>query len=156
MPPSRYFDVQHERVMALARAAKATGIEMIVLDDGWFGHDRCLDNASLGDWFADEAKLPRGVEGLVADVNALGLKFGIWIEPEMVNVNSDLFRAHPEWALAHPERERSEGRQQLVLDFTRPEVVAHLTERLTALLASANIECVNGNTNRGALLSLAN
>ena len=143
-----YFDVQHERVMALARAAKATGIEMVVLDDGWFGRERDIDNASLGDWFVNEGKLPRGVCGLVEDINALGLKFGIWIEPEMVNVNSDLYRAHPEWALHHPERERSEGRQQLVLDFTRPEVVEHLTTVLSALFASANIEYVKWDMNR--------
>ena len=107
------------------QAAKAMGIELFVLDDGWFGR-RDSDDRSLGDWVVDRRKLPHGLDGLARDVKALGLLFGLWIEPEMVNPDSDLFRAHPDWAIGVPGRKRTESRQQLVLDFANPEVVDHI------------------------------
>ncbi|CAJ1423578.1 unnamed protein product [Effrenium voratum] len=92
-----------------ARPAKEAGVELLVLDDGWFGH-RDDDTTSLGDWVVDKRKLPRGLEGLAKDLNSMGLKLGLWVEPEMVNQDSELYKQHPEWVLHHPARLRSEGR----------------------------------------------
>ncbi len=142
-----YFDFDHDRIVAIAGRARALGIELFVLDDGWFG-SRDSDDSSLGDWIVDRRKLPGGLEALVRDVRALGLSFGLWIEPEMVNPDSDLFRAHPDWAIGVAGRPRTESRQQLVLDLSRPEVVDHLTQVLTEVLASAPIDYVKWDMNR--------
>ena len=114
-----YFDFDEDRLVAIAEVARDLGIELFVLDDGWFGK-RDDDHSSLGDWFVDRRKLPNGIDGLARRIEALGLRFGIWIEPEMVSERSELFAAHPDWAIAIPGRPRTEGRQQLVLDLGRP------------------------------------
>jgi len=101
------------------------GIELFVLDDGWFG-ERDADTSSLGDWVVDRRKLPDGLDGLARQVEALGMRFGLWIEPEMVSPRSRLFTAHPDWAIGVPGRPRTESRSQLVLDMSRPEIVDHL------------------------------
>ena len=142
-----YFDFDHDRIVGIARRAKALGVELFVLDDGWFGR-RDRDDSSLGDWVVDRRKLPGGIEALVRDVKAEGLQFGLWIEPEMVNADSDLFRAHPDWAIGVPGRARTESRQQLVLDYARPEVVDHIADALTAVLSSAPIDYVKWDMNR--------
>eukprot|EP00948_MAST-09A_sp_MAST-9A-sp1_P003132 g3132.t1 len=142
-----YFDVFHDRVIELAQRAREIGVEMLVLDDGWF-KGRNDDTTSLGDWVADKTKLPRGLDALIQDINNIGLRFGIWIEPEMVNVNSDLFRDHPDWALEQKGRPRSEGRNQLVLDYTRAEVREHIFQKLKLLLQTGNIEYVKWDMNR--------
>jgi alpha-galactosidase len=142
-----YFDFDHQRIVGIAERAKALGVELFVLDDGWFGR-RDRDDSSLGDWVVDRRKLPGGLEALVRDVQALGLRFGLWIEPEMVNPDSDLFRAHPDWAIGVPGRPRTESRQQLVLDLARPEVVDHLSAALIDVLSSAPIDYVKWDMNR--------
>ncbi|HEV8282438.1 MAG TPA: alpha-galactosidase [Candidatus Limnocylindrales bacterium] len=142
-----YFDFDHDRLVAIASQAKQLGVELFVLDDGWFGR-RDRDDSSLGDWVVDRRKLPGGLEALVRDIRALGLSFGLWIEPEMVSPDSDLYRAHPDWAIGVPGRALTESRQQLVLDMARAEVVDHLTEMLSAVLASAPIEYVKWDMNR--------
>ncbi len=118
-----------------------------MLDDGWFGK-RNDDNSGLGDWFVNENKLPGGLSPLIDRVNALGMKFGIWVEPEMVSEDSDLYRAHPDWALTLPGRAPVMSRNQMVLDMGRPDVVDYLTERLTDLLANNPIAYVKWDMNR--------
>ncbi len=142
-----YFDINETRLLRLARAARDVGVELFVMDDGWFA-DRSDDSRSLGDWDANPKKLPGGVAGLAKKVRELGLDFGIWIEPEMVNTDSDLYRAHPEWSMDIPGRPHSEGRNQRVLDLSNPEVVEHLIRRFTELLSSAEISYVKWDMNR--------
>jgi len=143
-----YFDVNHAKVVELARAASELGVEMIVLDDGWFG-EREDATSSLGDWFEDRRKFPGGLPALVHDVNALGLKFGIWVEPEMVNVKSRLYREHPSWTLnQHGRKSRCEGRNQLVLDFTCEDVCSYVIGKLGELLSGSNIEYMKWDMNR--------
>lgn len=142
-----YFDFDHDRIVQLAHAAKKAGIELLVMDDGWFGH-RNDASSSLGDWFENPGKLPRGLKGLAEDVNALGLKLGVWFEPEMISPDSELYRAHPHWCIHVPGRKRSTWRDQLVLDLTREDVCEYIIGRLTAVLSSANIEYVKWDNNR--------
>jgi alpha-galactosidase len=142
-----YFDFDEERLVAIATVARDLGIELFVLDDGWFGK-RDDDTTSLGDWFVDRRKLPGGIDGLARRITELGLAFGIWIEPEMVSERSELFAAHPDWALGIPGRPRTEGRQQLVLDMSRPEVVDHLERVLADVLGSGPISYVKWDMNR--------
>jgi len=143
-----YFDVSHAKVLELAKAAQSAGVEMIVLDDGWFG-EREDATSSLGDWYEDSRKFPEGLPGLVREVNALGMEFGIWVEPEMVNVKSALYKKHPAWCLNQQGRNfRCEGRNQLVLDFSRAEVQKYVEEKLEALLSSSNIEYLKWDMNR--------
>ena len=142
-----YFDFDEERLVAMATVARDLGIELFVLDDGWFGQ-RDDDTTSLGDWFVDRRKLPAGIDGLARRIVALGLQFGLWIEPEMVSERSQLFRDHPDWAFAIPGRPRTEGRQQLVLDLGRPEVVDHLFGVLRDVLASGPVSYVKWDMNR--------
>ena len=111
-----YFDIDENRLLRLANAAKQVGIELFVVDDGWFG-TRCDDTSSLGDWQVNRGKLPHGLDGLCKKIKALGLDFGIWVEPEMVSVNSELYRAHPEWTIDQPGIEHTEGRNQRILDL---------------------------------------
>lgn len=109
-----YFDFTEDRLVEIARKAKECGVELFVLDDGWFGARR-NDRAGLGDWVANEELLPNGIKGLSERIEALGLKFGLWFEPEMVNKDSDLYRTHPDWILQTPGRNTSHGRYQYVL-----------------------------------------
>lgn len=142
-----YFDFDADRIEAIAQAAAPLGIELFVLDDGWFGR-RDRDNSSLGDWVPDRRKLPGGLEDLVSRVNRTGLQFGLWFEPEMVSPDSDLYRAHPDWCLHVPGRHRTEIRNQLVLDLTRPEVRQAVVDQMCAVLDSAPIAYVKWDMNR--------
>lgn len=142
-----YFDFDTEKLIAIAKQASALGIEMLVMDDGWFGN-RYDDNRALGDWFVNEEKLKGGLKYLVDEVNKLGMKFGIWFEPEMISPDSDLYRAHPDYAIAIPGREPSLCRNQYVLDLTRKEVRDYAYECVAKILRSANIEYVKWDMNR--------
>jgi alpha-galactosidase len=142
-----YFGFDADKLVSIATSARDLGIELFVLDDGWFGK-RDDDSTSLGDWFVDRRKLPDGVDGVARRIEALGLKFGLWIEPEMVSERSQLFAAHPDWAIGVPGRPRTESRQQLVLDLSRPEVVDHLFGVLSDVLGGAPISYVKWDMNR--------
>lgn len=142
-----YFDFNTEKLIAIAKEAKKCGIEMLVMDDGWFGY-RNDDNTSLGDWKVNENKITGGLKALVDEVNQIGLKFGIWFEPEMISPDSNLYRAHPDWAIALPERRGCLCRNQYVLDLSRPEVLDYAYESVAAILRSANIEYVKWDMNR--------
>ncbi|HAU67298.1 MAG TPA: alpha-galactosidase [Gammaproteobacteria bacterium] len=144
---AHYFDVSEDAVVELAHKAKDVGVEMLVLDDGWF-KGRADDTSSLGDWFSDEEKFPNGMASAAKRVRDLGLKFGLWFEPEMVNRKSDLYRAHPQWILQVPHRTLSTGRQQLILDLSNPEVVEYLFERIDDFLSSGQIDYVKWDMNR--------
>ena len=140
-------NVDADKVLKFAEEAAQLGVEMVVLDDGWFGA-RTNDNAGLGDWYVNEAKLPGGLKPLSDAIHAMGMKFGLWIEPEMVNEDSDLYRAHPDWALTVPGRKPVMGRHQLVLDMGRPEVVEHLYAVLSALIRNEGIDYIKWDMNR--------
>ena len=142
-----YFDHDPARLMALADRAAAVGAERFVLDDGWFTGRRD-DTAGLGDWQVDPAIYPDGLNPLIAHVTGLGMEFGLWVEPEMVNPDSDLYRAHPDWALATPPAPVSEFRHQLVLDFGRAEVRDHLFGAIDALLRDHDIAYLKWDMNR--------
>ena len=142
-----YHDFNERRLLRLARQAAAVGVELFVLDDGWFGA-RDSDRAGLGDYAVNRKKLPGGLAGLAEKINALGMEFGLWMEPEMVNRDSDLYRAHPDWAVAVPGVEPSEGRNQLVLDLCRAEVRDYIVEQVVATIRSANIKYVKWDMNR--------
>ncbi len=142
-----YFDFDEQKLIDIAREGAKLGIEMLVMDDGWFG-ERFDDNRSLGDWQVNERKLKGGLKYLVDQVNALGMKFGIWIEPEMVSEDSRLYREHPDWAFAIPGREPARSRNQYVLDISRKEVRDHIMDQVSAVLHSANVEYVKWDMNR--------
>jgi len=142
-----YFDINERKLLNLAKAGKEAGVELFVMDDGWFGN-RNNDTCSLGDWYVNTKKLPRGVKGLCEKVNALGLDFGIWVEPEMVNVDSDLYRAHPDWAMDIPGKDHSEGRNQRILDMGREDVQNYIIEVMSSLFGSCNIAYVKWDMNR--------
>ena len=142
-----YFNFNTEKLLDIAREAKKAGIEMLVMDDGWFGC-RNDDNTSLGDWKVNEKKLQGGLKYLVDQVNEIGLKFGIWFEPEMVSPDSDLYRAHPDWAIAIPGRTPCRSRNQYVLDITRREVLEYVYNSVAEVLHGANIEYVKWDMNR--------
>lgn len=142
-----YFDFTEERIVEIAKKAKECGVELFVLDDGWFGQ-RSSDKAGLGDWVANRDRLPEGIEGLAERISSLGMKFGLWFEPEMVNKDSDLYRAHPDWILQTPERTNSHGRFQHVLDFSRKEVVDTIYEMMSKILGNAKISYVKWDMNR--------
>ncbi|MBE5815711.1 MAG: alpha-galactosidase [Clostridiales bacterium] len=142
-----YFNFDHEKLMKLATTAARVGVELFVLDDGWFGH-RDSDNSSLGDWVVDKRKLPGGLRPLVDDVHSLGLKFGLWFEPEMISPDSDLYRAHPDWAIHIDGRTPIEGRNQLTLDLSRPEVCDYIYNSVAAILAANPIDYVKWDMNR--------
>ena len=143
------FALTFEGQLELARKAAAIGVELFCVDDGWFGGRREAD-AGLGDWVVSHDVFPDGLEPLINEVHKLGMKFGLWVEPEMVNPDSDLYRQHPDWVLHFPGRERSEARNQLVLDFGRPEVVAHIFSVLDQLLADYDIAFLKWDMNRYA------
>ena len=142
-----YFDFTTEKLIAIAKEASELGIEMLVMDDGWFGK-RNFDDSSLGDWIVNENKLPGGLKYLVDEVNKLGMKFGIWMEPEMISPDSDLYRAHPDWAIHIPGRRGVQSRAQFVLDMSRPEVVDYTYNQVRSILKSANIEYLKWDMNR--------
>ncbi len=142
-----YFDFNEEKLYDIAKAAKELGIEMLVMDDGWFGR-RNNDRSSLGDWFVNEEKLKGGLPALVEKINGLGMKFGIWFEPEMISPDSELYRAHPDWCLHVRGRERTLARQQLVLDMSRADVRDYLFDRISEILSFCNIEYVKWDFNR--------
>lgn len=142
-----YFDFNESKLLKLAETAKSVGIELFVLDDGWFGK-RDDDTSSLGDWTENKKKLPGGLKGLAKKINAMGLDFGIWVEPEMVNVDSDLCRAHPEWVLEVPGKAHSEGRNQRILDLSNLDVQQYVIDEMSRVFSSANISYVKWDMNR--------
>jgi alpha-galactosidase len=142
-----YFDFDAEKIKTIARHAKKVGIELFVLDDGWFG-TRDNDKSGLGDWVVNKRKLPRGLNDLARSVNKIGLKFGLWFEPEMVSPDSDLYRAHPDWCLHVPGRKRSVSRHQLVLDLSRADVCDWIVETVGGILDCVPIVYVKWDMNR--------
>ncbi|MGA5036449.1 alpha-galactosidase [Streptomyces capoamus] len=142
-----YFDISEEQQLALARRAAGIGVELFVVDDGWFGA-RTSDRAGLGDWTPNPDRFPRGLAPLAGQVHGLGMRFGVWVEPEMVNPDSELYRAHPDWVQHQPGRRRTELRNQLVLNLAREDVREYLFERLDTLLSSAPIDYVKWDFNR--------
>lgn len=142
-----YFNFDHKKLIRIAKAAAKVGIELFVLDDGWFG-SRDDDTGSLGDWTPDLRKLPHGLKSLASEINGLGLMFGLWFEPEMVSENSALYRAHPDWCLHVPGRRRTPARNQLILDLSLTEVQDYLIDAVGSILSSANISYVKWDMNR--------
>ena len=142
-----YFKISEGKLLRLARKAKSVGIELFVMDDGWFG-ERNDDTSSLGDWYPNKKKLPHGVKGICDKVRKLGLEFGIWVEPEMVNRNSELYRAHPDWAMEIPGKAHSEGRNQMVLDLANSDVQDYLIKAMSDVFSSAEISYVKWDMNR--------
>jgi len=141
------FNVNEEQQLALAKVAKDIGVEMFVIDDGWF-KGRVNDKAGLGDWTVDRNKFPDGLKPMIEKINAMGLDFGIWIEPEMVNPNSDLYRAHPDWVFHFPNRQRHEGRNQLLLNLAREDVYQYLFKYIHDLLKENNIKFIKWDMNK--------
>jgi alpha-galactosidase len=142
-----YFNFNADKIEELARVGKELGLELLVLDDGWFGK-RDNDKSSLGDWFVDLNKLPQGMPDLVSRVKQQGLEFGLWFEPEMVSPDSELYRVHPDWCLHVPGRRRTEARQQLILDYSRQDVRDYIVKVITDMLASSPITYVKWDMNR--------
>ncbi len=142
-----YFDFNEEKLVAMAKKAKSVGIELFVLDDGWFGK-RNDDKSSLGDWFVNEEKLPSGIKGLAEKINKEGLKFGLWFEPEMVNPDSELYRKHPEWAISVPNINPAVCRSQLMLDLANDDVCEYIIKALSDILGTANVAYVKWDYNR--------
>ena len=142
-----YFDFDEEKLLRIARTAAEAGIELFVLDDGWFGH-RDNDSSSLGDWTVDRRKLPGGLGALAEKVHALGLKFGLWFEPEMVSPDSELYRAHPDWAMHIAGRTPIEGRNQLILDLSRQDVCDYVYSAVANVLRENRIDYVKWDMNR--------
>ncbi|MBQ8591820.1 MAG: alpha-galactosidase [Lachnospiraceae bacterium] len=142
-----YFDINERKLLNLAKAGKDAGIELFVMDDGWFG-ERNDDTSSLGDWDVNKKKLPGGIAGLCEKVKALGLELGIWVEPEMINVKSRLYEAHPDWVLQIPGKGHSEGRNQRILDLTKTEVQDYVITKMSEVFSSADIAYVKWDMNR--------
>lgn len=142
-----YFDFNEEKLLQIAKTAKEDGVELFVLDDGWFS-TRCSDDSGLGDWWANTERLPEGIKGLSEKVEALGMKFGLWVELEMVNKKSELYKNHPDWILHTPERSQSHGRRQHVLDFSRKEVVDYIYEMIAEILRESKVSYIKWDMNR--------
>lgn len=142
-----YFNFDEEKILSIAETAQNLGIELFVLDDGWFGN-RNDDTSSLGDWFANEGKLPNGIKGLAEKINKIGMKFGLWFEPEMVCKDTALFKEHPDWIIATPNRMPSHGRNQFILDFSRKEVVEHIFQLMDNIVEDSNISYIKWDMNR--------
>ncbi|MBQ8978809.1 MAG: alpha-galactosidase, partial [Oscillospiraceae bacterium] len=142
-----YFNFDEEKLFSIAKQAKELGIEMLVMDDGWFGH-RNSDNSSLGDWYVNENKIKGGLKALVDRVNGIGMMFGIWLEPEMISPDSDLYRAHPDWAIQVKGLPLTQSREQYVLDYSRKEVRDCIWSQIKAILDNANIEYIKWDMNR--------
>ena len=144
---AKYFDVSHDNIIQMATQASNLGIEMIVLDDGWFG-ERNDANTSLGDWEANRKKFPYGIRGCAQAVNSVGLKMGLWFEPEMISVNSKLYQQHPDWCLHVPGRPMQRGRNQLVLNMGRTDVRDYLYKCISKIIEKANIAYIKWDMNR--------
>ncbi|MCR5177737.1 MAG: alpha-galactosidase [Lachnospiraceae bacterium] len=142
-----FFDFDLEKLLKIARRASSEGAELLVMDDGWFGR-RNSDNSSLGDWYVNEEKLPGGVKRLSEELAAIGMKLGIWFEPEMVSPDSDLYRAHPDWAFSIDGRKPCMAREQYVLDLTRKEVRDYIFDMISKVLDSADVAYVKWDMNR--------
>mgnify|MGYP005981852759 CR=1 FL=1 len=142
-----YFDFDEEKILTIAKEAKDLGIECFVLDDGWFGR-RDNDASSLGDWREDRRKLPKGITHLSQQIEAIGLSFGLWFEPEMVSKGTQLYEQHPDWVVGHPKKNISHGRNQYVLDFSRQEVVDHIFDQIDAILSESQITYMKWDMNR--------
>ena len=142
-----YFDFNEEKLFNIAKTAKEIGLDMFVLDDGWFGN-RNSDYTSLGDWQVNEDKIRGGLPKLVERINGLGMKFGLWIEPEMVSEDSELYRNHPDWILRIPERRMNRSRSQLNLDITRKEVRDYVMQKIFAVLDSCKVDYIKWDMNR--------
>lgn len=142
-----YFDFNRSQLLGLADEARKLGIELFVLDDGWFGH-RFDDNSSLGDWFVNEEKLSGSLDSFIKEIHDRGLQFGLWFEPEMVSVDSKLYRAHPDWVIQADQREHTYSRNQLVLNLANPDVVAYIKTVLDKLLTENTIDYVKWDYNR--------
>ncbi|MBR2283707.1 MAG: alpha-galactosidase [Ruminococcus sp.] len=142
-----YFDFNTEKLLGIARQASELGIELLVVDDGWFGH-RSSDNSSLGDWIVNEEKLPGGFAYLSGELKKLGMKLGVWFEPEMISPDSRLYREHPDWAIQVPGRRLTMSREQYVLDYSRPEVREHIWGMMKNVLDSADISYIKWDMNR--------
>lgn len=142
-----YFSFDEERLKKIGSCCADLGVELLVIDDGWFGK-RDTDNCSLGDWVVDKKKLPHGIEGVYEHLHKLGIGLGIWFEPEMISPDSDLYRAHPDWCLHMEDRPRSEGRNQLILDLTRKEVCDYLYDAMAKILKTGMIAYVKWDFNR--------
>jgi len=142
-----YMDFDEEKIMKIVEEADKVGIELFVLDDGWFGA-RNDDTTSLGDWFENKAKLKNGLKGLADKVHEKGMKFGLWFEPEMISEESELFREHPDWAIGIPGRSRSPQRDQYVLDFARKDVRANIYSQMKCILDTVDIDYIKWDMNR--------
>ena len=142
-----YFDFNSEKIKEIAKDSSELGIELFVLDDGWFGK-RNNDDCSLGDWFVNEEKIQGGLNSLATSINEMGMQFGLWFEPEMISPNSILYKEHPDWCIHIDGRLRSEARRQLILDLSRDEVCDAVIEMLTDILKSAPISYVKWDMNR--------
>ncbi|QHQ61734.1 alpha-galactosidase [Anaerocolumna sedimenticola] len=142
-----YMDFNEESILKIAEKAKSVGVELFVLDDGWFG-TRDDDKQSLGDWFVDKRKLPNGISGLSEKIEAMGMKFGLWIEPEMTNKNSDLYRNHPDYIISVPGRFESLSRTQHVLDFSRKEIVDYIHSMIAGIIRESKISYIKWDMNR--------
>lgn len=142
-----FMNFTEEKILKFAETAKELGVEMMVLDDGWFGH-RDDDTSSLGDWYPNLKKLPQGVQGLAEKIEKMGMKFGLWIEPEMVSKDSRLYEQHPDWVIRVPYRDACHGRNQFVLDFSKDEVVDYIGDQISEILRNAPVSYIKWDMNR--------
>lgn len=142
-----YFDFDEDKIVALAKEGAKLGVELFVLDDGWFGN-RDSDQTGLGDWFVNTQKLPNGIKGLSEKIHDLGMQFGLWIEPEMVNNQTKLMKEHPDFLMGDPSRKISHGRNQYVLDFSRDDVVQHIFDQLTLVLDGSHVDYIKWDMNK--------
>lgn len=142
-----YFNLTTDKVLELAKCGQQLGVELFVLDDGWFGH-REGDNSSLGDWTTDYRRLPKGISYIADEIHKMGMQFGLWFEPEMISVDSELYRTHPEWMICTPHRKPSVGRHQYVLDFTNQEVIDYLFDAISSIIQETKLEYIKWDYNR--------
>lgn len=142
-----YFNLTTDKVLELARCGQQLGIELFVLDDGWFGH-REGDDSSLGDWTTDYRRIPKGVSYIADEIHKMGMQFGLWFEPEMISIDSELYRTHPEWMIYTPHRKPSVGRHQYVLDFTNQEVIDYLFDAISSIIQETKLEYIKWDYNR--------
>ena len=142
-----YFNLTTDKVLELARCGQQLGIELFVLDDGWFGH-REGDDSSLGDWTTDYRRIPKGVSYIADEIHKMGMQFGLWFEPEMISIDSELYRTHPEWMICTPHRKPSVGRHQYVLDFTNQEVIDYLFDAISKMIHETKLEYIKWDYNR--------
>lgn len=142
-----YFDFNEDKLVSIAETAHDVGIELFVLDDGWFG-ERNNDHAGLGDWSVNKQRLPHGIGSLAARIRKIGLKFGLWFEPEMINKDSQLYREHPDWLIHTPQRQDHHGRNQFVLNFSMPAVVDNIFNQMSAIIDESKLDYIKWDMNR--------